>query len=253
MNEIPKLEFRGPVATISLRRPEQANRLTPDDLDALLDHLVLVNNTPEILILRFHATGKYFSSGYDISSLAGNVKDKGSLYFGSVIDAIEAARPITIAAVNGGVYGGATDLCLACDFRVGVPGSNMFMSAARLGLHIYPGAMQRYVSRLGINNAKKLFLAAQKIEADEMLQIGMLNEIVAAENLAARVEELTETLGAMAPIAVQGMKEALNQIAAGRFDVEAARQQVIRTEQSSDIKEGALAWKEKRKARFTGQ
>ena len=113
--------------------------------------------------------------------------------------------------------------------------------------------MQRYVSRLGINNAKKLFLAAEKIEAEEMLQIGMLNEIVAAEHLAARVEELTEALSGMAPIAMLGMKKALNEIAAGRFDLDAARQQVIRSEQSADIKEGALAWKEKRKARFTGQ
>ena len=226
MNEIPQLEMRDAVATISLRRPEHANRLTPDDLDALLEHVDRVNNT---------------------------VKDKGSLYFGSVIDAIEAARPLTIAAINGGVYGGATDLCLACDFRVGVATSNMFMPAARLGLHIYPGAMQRYVSRLGINNAKKLFLAAQKIEAEEMLQIGMLNELVATDDLAIRVEQLTETLSSMAPIAVLGMKKALNEIAAGRFNAEAARQQVIRSERSADIKEGALAWKEKRKAQFTGQ
>ncbi len=253
MNEIPELEIRGAVATISLRRPEQANRLTPDDLDALLKHVNHVNSTPEILILQFKSTGKYFCSGYDISSLAGAVKDKGSLYFGSVIDAIEAARPITIAAINGGVYGGATDLCLACDFRIGVPTSNMFMPAARLGLHIYPGAMQRYVSRLGINNAKKLFLAAQKIDSEEMLRIGMLNEIVDANELASHVETLTETLSGMAPIALLGMKKALNEIAAGRFDVAAARQQVIRTERSADIKEGALAWKEKRKAQFTGQ
>ena len=74
MNEIPELEVRGSVATIALRRPEHANRLTPDDLDALLKHVDHVNNAPDVLILRFQSSGKYFCSGYDISSLAGSIQ-----------------------------------------------------------------------------------------------------------------------------------------------------------------------------------
>src|SRR5690606_30809646 len=101
-----------------------------------------------------------------------------SLFFGETVDLIEKARPITIAAVNGGAYGGGTDLCLACDFRIGIPESNMFMPAAKLGLHFYPGGMSRYVSRLGLNQAKRLFLTAQKINAQEMLAIGFLTEVV---------------------------------------------------------------------------
>jgi len=69
---------------------------------------------------------------------------------------------VTIAAINGGVYGGGTDLSLACDFRLGSTAANMFMPAAKLGLHFYPGGMVRYVTRLGLNQAKRLFLTAEK-------------------------------------------------------------------------------------------
>ena len=71
---------------------------------------------------------------------------------------LEMARPVTVAALHGGVYGGATDLALACDFRVGAHGIDMFMPAARLGLHYYRSGLERYVSRLGLDNAKRLFL-----------------------------------------------------------------------------------------------
>ena len=64
----------------------------------------------------------------------------------------------TICALNGGVYGGSTDMALSCDFRIGVEGITMFMPAARLGLHYYAGGMRRYVARLGLGAAKKLFL-----------------------------------------------------------------------------------------------
>src|SRR5690606_18075136 len=114
----PELRLEGQVATISLNKPDYANRLSPDDLGALRRHIETVNDDERILVLRFVARGKYFCSGYDISSLASS-DAPSSLYFGETMDIIEQARPVTIAAIQGGVYGGGTDLCLACDFRIG--------------------------------------------------------------------------------------------------------------------------------------
>jgi enoyl-CoA hydratase/carnithine racemase len=242
----------GGVATITLRRPEVANRLSPADLRALRGHLDAVNDMERVLVLRFTATGKYFCSGYDIGSLAGKA-DEGALGFGEVMDAIEAARPVTIAAINGGVYGGATDLCLACDFRIGVPHCDMFMPAARLGLHFYRGGMERYVSRLGLNVAKRLFLAAERLDADAMLQVGFLTEMVPAAALAQRVDALSEQLAGMAPIALLGMKKHLNAIARGGLDAAALSQDMQRADASADLREGARAWKEKRQPVFAGK
>ncbi|MEI8401866.1 MAG: enoyl-CoA hydratase/isomerase family protein [Alcaligenaceae bacterium] len=247
----PALSVTGRIATIRLRNPAYANRLSPADLDVIKGHLERVNANPEILVLRFVADGKYFCSGYDISSLAADTAPS-STYFGDTVDLIERARPVTIAAINGGVYGGGTDLSLACDFRIGVASANMFMPAAKLGLHFYPGGMVRYITRLGLNNAKKLFLTCEKIESAEMLAIGFLTELVDAEVLLTRVDALSEQLAGMAPLALLGIKKHLNLIARGQLDETEIRRAVAISEKSNDMKEGALAWKEKRNATFNG-
>jgi len=249
--DTPQLTVDGTVATLRLRKPAVANRLSPHDLDALRAHLETVNGDERILVLRFVAEGKYFCSGYDISSLAAD-SAPSSLYFGATIDLVEAARPVTIAAVQGGVYGGGTDLCLACDFRLGTPQADMFMPATRLGLHFYAGGMTRYVTRLGVDQAKRLFLTADRIGAEEMLRIGVLTELVAADQLDSRLQALTGQLADMAPQALLGVKRHLNLIARGQIDVQQIEQAVLRSERSRDIAEGARAWKEKRKPRFTG-
>ena len=245
----PTLAISGAIATICLTNPKYANRLSPNDLAVIRAHLDAVNQNENVLVLRFIAQGKYFCSGYDISSLAAE-SAPSSLYFGETIDLIEQARPVTIAAINGGVYGGGTDLCLACDFRIGSTATNMFMPAAKLGLHFYPGGMVRYITRLGLNHAKRLFLMSEKIEAAKMFEIGFLTELVAPNELDLRVENLTNQLASMAPLALIGIKKHLNLIARGQVDTAAITEAVLLTERSQDIKEGAAAWKEKRPAKF---
>jgi enoyl-CoA hydratase/carnithine racemase len=112
--------------------------------------------------------------------------------------------------------------------------------------------MVRYVTRLGLDNAKKLFLTCEKIESDEMLRIGFLTELTAPELLMTRVDTLSEQLAAMAPLALLGIKKHLNLIARGELDEVEIRRAVAIAEKSNDMKEGALAWKEKRSAKFNG-
>lgn len=250
-SEAPQLRMQGRVATLTLSRPGHANRLTPEDLGQLQRHIAAVNADDRVLVLRIVAEGKYFCSGYDISSLA-DADAPGSLYFGETVDIIEQARPVTIAAVQGGVYGGGTDLCLACDFRIGTQQANMFMPATRLGLHFYPGGLQRYVSRLGLDASKRLFLTAEKLDAQEMLRIGFLTELVEAADLDTRVDALTAVLVDMAPLALIGVKKHLNLIARGVLQADEIKASVLISEKSHDIAEGARAWKEKRQPRFTG-
>lgn len=248
----PQLTIDGPVATISLSRPAVANRLTPADLDTLNAHIKAVNDNQDILVLQLKAHGKYFCSGYDIGSLGQN-SAPSSLYFGQTVDHLEQARPVTVAVIQGGVYGGGTDLALACDFRIGSEQTNMFMPATRLGLHFYPGGLRRYVTRLGLNQAKRLFLTAQKIDASEMLRIGFLTDLVPAPELDTNAQALIETLIQMAPIPLLGVKSHLNRIASGELDIQAIETLVKQSERSQDLLEGALAFKEKRPPKFSGQ
>lgn len=251
MNDTPELRIDGRVATITLRRPDQANRLSAGDLEALAAHVATVNDNPAVLVMQLRGTGKYFCSGYDIASIGGERK----VDFAATVDALEMARPVTIAVLHGGVYGGATDLALACDFRMGTPGTDLFMPAARLGLHYYRSGLERYVSRLGLDNAKRLFLTAQKIDAAEMKRIGYLTHLAASAEpgaLDAEVDALTQACAAMAPIPLTAMKKHLNRIARGTLDAQDLDADIRRAYTSADLREGQAAWAEKRPPRFTG-
>jgi enoyl-CoA hydratase/carnithine racemase len=249
MNGPPLLTLDGPLATIELRRASQANRLEPEDLEAIATHVATVNAAPEVRVLRLQSQGRYFCSGFDIGRIGG----ARVVSFERMVDAVEDARPATVAVLQGGVYGGATDLALACDFRIGSDAVDAFMPAARLGLHFYRRGLERYVSRLGLDVAKRLFLTADRLGADELHTIGFLTERVSAEQLAARADALCATLAGHAPLAVQGMKRHLNHIARGVLDADALQRDIDSVTASADLQEGRAAWAEKRTPRFQGR
>lgn len=249
MSSLPELKIDGRIATITLNRPAQANRLLPEDLEQLAAHIELVNSQTEVLVLQMRGTGRYFCSGYDIGSIGGARK----VDFAGVVDALEAARPVTIAVLHGGVYGGATDLALACDFRIGTPGVEMFMPAARLGLHYYRSGLERFVARLGLDNAKLLFLTARRLDAQAMRRVGYLTDLVDADALEDEVVALSRDCASMAPLALLGMKRHLNRIARGSLDVAALDKDIRRAFDSADLREGQSAWAEKRPPRFRGE
>ena len=131
---VPTLRFEGAIATIQLNRPSVHNRMEPEDLTVLGGLLDRIEAEPALRVVLLTATGKSFSSGFNIGKLNGNDGDAGGDgSFDKVVDRLERFALPTICALNGGVYGGSTDLALSCDFRIGVEGMGMFMPAARLG------------------------------------------------------------------------------------------------------------------------
>jgi enoyl-CoA hydratase len=250
----PLLHLDGARATIRLNRPKHLNRLQPDDLDELLKLFDRIEADPAIRVLVLTGTGRAFSAGYDLGSIAERAANAQEQTAGSafevMVNRLEDLGVPTICRLNGGVYGGSTDLALACDFRIGVDSCEMFMPAARLGLHYYKSGIQRYVSRLGLDNAKRLFLTAERIGAAEMLRIGYLTAMVPAEALDEEVDKLATVLADNAPIAMRGMKRAINEFSRGRLDEEAADRRHRDSMRSAEIKEGIKAFAEKRPPRF---
>jgi enoyl-CoA hydratase len=250
----PVLAIDGARATIRLNRPKHLNRLQPEDLEALLQLFERIEADPALRVLVLTGTGRAFSAGYDLGSIsgrAGNAHEGTSASaFEVVVNRLEDLALPAICRLNGGVYGGATDLALACDFRIGVDTAEMFMPAARLGLHYYRSGIGRYVSRLGVNNAKKLFLTAQRLDAPEMLRIGYLTAMVPLEALDEEVDRLAAILAGNAPIAMRGMKRTINELARGRLDEAAADRRAIESMRSAEIKEGIRAFAEKRPPKF---
>ncbi len=246
----PLLRLDGSRATITLRRPRHHNRLEPADLAALLPMLHGLRDAPGLRVAVLTGTGASFSSGFHIGAF-GTAPDAPAL--DTVVDALETLPVPTICALNGSVYGGATDLALACDFRIGVEGMQLVMPAARLGLHYYPSGLRRFVSRLGLNAAKKLFLAAEPMDTAALLACGYLNEAVPAEGLAARVDAMAARIAGHAPLAVRGMKAALDDIARGNADDAAIAARADGIASSDDFAEGRRAWAEKRAPVFQGR
>jgi enoyl-CoA hydratase/carnithine racemase len=232
-DQAPGLTLEGAVATITLRRPRQHNRIAPEDSDVIRQYLTQLEATPGLRLLILTGTGaKTFSSGYTL----GAIRDQLDSRFEDMLDHIERFALPTLCVLNGSVYGGATDLALCCDFRIGLHGSRMLMPASRIGLHYYPGGIRRYVTVLGLAAAKKLFLTAQTIGDQEMLRIGFLNELVAADELGATVRAYVDgILGCEAKV-IATMKADLMAQAGGVAD-----EAVLRRHYAESLKSPELA------------
>lgn len=250
----PSLTRQGAVATITLRRAVHRNRLHADDLRTLMQHFRRIDDerdvrvavlTAEVLPLR-----PVFCAGYHIGE---HGQEHPDATFEQVADALEALRPVTICALNGSVYGGATDFALACDFAIGVAGMEMRMPAAALGLHYYPGGVGRFVSRLGVVNAKRAFLAAERFGADELLRMGYVQQLVAPQAHTAVVAAQVQQLLALAPLALSSLKRSINELARGDACAERMRERMHMTQASQDFINACQAFADKRTPVFTGQ
>ena len=228
----PQLDIANGVATLRFCRPEEHNRIDPDDLAVLMRHFERVLAEPEVRVLLVTGSGeKTFSSGYTVHAIREHLDDR----LEKMLDTLETLPLPVICALNGSAYGGAIDLALCCDFRIGVRGARMFMPAAKFGLHYYPGGLRRYVTRLGLNAAKKLFLTAQTVGDEEMLRIGFLNELVDRAQFDATVQTYVKAILECEPKVVASMKGFLNQTADGVIDLAAQRAAFVQSLRSDEL------------------
>jgi enoyl-CoA hydratase/carnithine racemase len=249
----PLLAFDGELATITLRRPAVANRLDLDDLRCLESHLAEVDACASVRVLKLQGEGRHFCSGFHIGQVSGE-RDGAGDRFDALSDALERARPLTVAVLQGGAFGGAADLALACDFRVGGPASQMMVPAAQLGLHYYRGGLERFVHTVGLPAARRILLAVDRLDAAQMQQLQLLDRMAAdTAGVPALADALCAHLAALAPLAVQGMKKHLRRIARGTLDAAELAGDIARAGASDDLQEGARAWAEKRAPRFEGR
>ena len=252
---LPLLHLQGDRATLTLNRPDQHNRLHVQDLLALQRHFDTLAADATVKLLVLTGRGGSFCSGFHLGELDGPAEahSAGPQLFEQTVDRLEALALPTICRLNGSVHGGAIDLALACDFRVGAAGMALRMPAARLGLHYYPNGLRRYVSRLGVATAKRLFLLAESVPAAELLALGYLDRLAEPGQLDAEVQAIADALAAGAPQAVRGMKASLNEMARGEFDLARLREREALCAASADLQEGKAAFAEKRTPSFTGR
>lgn len=247
LNTTPRLAVDGAIATVWLQRPQQANRLSVADIEGLQALIAALRGRTDLRLVLLRSEGEHFCAGFQIDAV-GEV-DAPAL-FEALSEAWEALPQLTVAVLQGDAWGGAVDLALASDFRLGGPRGRVGIPAARLGLHFYEGGMRRLVSRLGLGAAKRLLLAAEVWQDEQRLAQGFLDD--SADDLERLLGDWQQRLLALAPLAQAGMKKHLNAIAAGRLDaVELAADQA-RCAASADLAEGLAAWAQRRDPQFSG-
>jgi enoyl-CoA hydratase len=203
------------IACIELKRPDSANRLELEDLKIIKKHIQKCEMDQETQVLIFSSQGKYFSAGLDFNVLTNlelnkNINSENLLE--EMVNLVANTKLITIASMQGPVFGGATDLALACDLRIGSQNCFIQMPAAKFGLPLYPSLIERYVSNLGLTQAKRLILTGVAVQADELLTIGFLTELVSTENLKTRTLQLAHTIAKFPFEPLSAVKRYLNSI-----------------------------------------
>jgi enoyl-CoA hydratase/carnithine racemase len=257
MTDSVLLAIDGPRATITLNDPAKHNRLDPSGLSKLRAAIDKAEADPGVRVTVLTGAGeKTFCSGYDLGSIpsgkgARPVESEDS--FEKVMDRLEAMRMPTLCALNGSVYGGATDMALACDFRLGVTGMRFFMPAARFGLHYYPSGLRRYTQKVSPSFAKRAFLLSEDFTDEALLRVGYLDWLVDRSEFAARVDQTAAKLAGLAPLSMSNMKRAIEQFAQAEPDIPSIREGIRECQSSDDLREGLAALRERRAPAFKGR
>ena len=259
MTDTILLEIAGPRATITLNDPAKHNRLDTAGLGKLRAAIEKADADPDVRVTVLTGAGeKTFCSGYDLGSIPSGKNAKPSSEterdsFETVMDRLEAMRMPTLCALNGGVYGGATDMALACDFRLGVKGMRFFMPAARFGLHYYPSGLRRYTQKVSPSFAKRAFLLSEDFTDSDLLTVGYLDWLVDRADFAKKVDEIAAKLAGLAPLSMRNMKRAIEQFAQADADIPTIRDGIRECQTSDDLREGLTALKERRPPAFKGR
>jgi enoyl-CoA hydratase len=249
----------GAMRTITLNRPERLNALNPDLLQGLVIELGKIAADPEARVVVITGSGeKSFVAGADIHSMnqLGPRAMADYLELGQrAMRMIENLRPPVIAAVNGFAFGGGLELALACDIIVCKESTKLGQPEVDLGIIPGFGGTQRLIHRCGVGTAKRLCMTGERLSAADARALGVVDMVFPDGDFKAEVEKLSKTIAAKAPLAVQGVKRAINRAGEGmllsglRHEVE----EFLRLFSSADREEGMNAFLEKRAPNFTGR
>ena len=206
-------EVKDKIAIITINRPKALNALNSevlDDLNAVLDGVDL--EAVRCLILT-GAGDKSFVAGADIGEMSTLTKAEGEAFGkkgNDIFRRLETFPIPVIAAINGFALGGGCEISMSCDFRI--CSENAMFGQPEVGLGITPGfgGTQRLARLIGAGMDKQLIYTARNIKADEALRIGLVNQVVALEELLPTAEKLASTIAQNAPIAVRACKKAIN-------------------------------------------
>lgn len=205
------LTVDGPVALLTLARPERLNAMSARMLDELIDAAYALDRDHRVRAVVLRGEGRAFCAGVDLGDLGAaaatrplrDLADLGR----RAIDAVAAMRAPTVAAVRGHCVGGGLVLMLACDLRVAADDAVFSVPEAALGLPLGWGGVPRLVREVGPAVARDLVLTCREFGAAEAARLGVVNRVVPADEVDATARGLAETLAGRAEIVVRTTRE----------------------------------------------
>jgi len=254
-----RMETDEGVAILTIDRPKSMNALNHQTLTELAHAFDAVAQDEAVGALVVTGAGeKAFVAGADIaemSELGAAEAQCYSRFLQESLDALERSPKPVIAAVNGFALGGGCELAMACHVRIAARSARFGQPEVNLGLIPGAGGSQRLPRIVGRGRALDLILSGDMIDADEAHRIGLVNHVVAPDELAGFVGEYAGKLQGKSPLA---LRRALEAVVSG---AECAQDDAMRFEASlfalcfasEDMREGTRAFMEKRKASFTGR
>ena len=253
------VERRDTTAWVTLARPDVRNALSRAvniRLAELADELDHDDHVRAIVITG--SGDKAFCAGADLKERKGVPAAEAGPYINAIAGAITSwgdIRKPTIALMNGSAYGGGLELAMACDFRILVEGAEVGLTEVRLGIMPGAGGTVRLPRLVGEARAKELILLGRRIPAARALEIGLVNAVVARDQLVPAAEAMLGELAGCAPLSVIQAKSSIEQgLPRSLTDaLELERQLYDRTLFSEDRDEGLRAFAEGRPPRYSGR
>jgi enoyl-CoA hydratase/carnithine racemase len=250
------------VARLRIHSPAKRGALDHEVLDALAETLPQLDRGIDVRCVLLTGSGNVFSAGYDIGSIpdASFQRDAEALVahpFHSAMAKLAAHPWPTIAAINGHCLGGGLELAITCDLRICASGAKLGMPPARLGLIYGHTGLRKFLDVVGAARTKELFLTGRNLEAERAESIGLVHEVVAADELEQRAVALAAEVAANAPLSMRGNKRAIDLLVANPVLNEQQEQGLVALREScfasEDFREGIRAFAEKRKPKWTGR
>ncbi|MEV6693395.1 enoyl-CoA hydratase/isomerase family protein [Micromonospora sp. NPDC051196] len=240
------VEVSGAVATVVIRNPGRRNAMTLAmwrQLPVLLDHL---EADPAVRALVLTGADGTFCAGADLADLNEQLSTGDASIAVAAEERLAAFAKPTVAAVRGACVGGGCQLAVACDLRIAADDARFGVPPARLGL-VYPAPTTRRLARLvGPAAAKHLLFTSELIDAERALRIGLVDEVLPGDDLAARIDRLTATIVERSQLSVVAAKEIVD----GWADDIRVGWWYGQVRVSGEAREGITAFHERRPPRF---
>jgi enoyl-CoA hydratase/carnithine racemase len=256
------------IATITLNAPGRMNTISGVMLDQLTERLLEADRARDVRCIVLTGAGKAFCAGLDMAAQMGAAKGSlGNMGGGEEgipgeLD-LRATPPTvlhnldtpTICALNGGAAGYGLDIALGCDIRVASTAAKLNPGFAKRGILPESGGTWLLPRIVGYAKAAEIAFTGRTLSADESLELGLVNHVVAPEHFQDRVRELAGEIAANAPLAVRAIKRMMRAAETETFDqnVHHVFLQLLPLLRTEDFREGVAAYMEKRTPKFSGR